>query len=61
MHFVGNVLILLVGVDSQCLFYYVSELTKTLHIFFCMYQLLHYYIINREKESNPITIIKATP
>lgn len=41
MHFIANVLILLLGVDSQCLSYYVSECTKTFHTFFCMYQLLH--------------------
>lgn len=52
MHFIGNVLILLLGVDSGCLSYYISELMKTLHTFFCMYQLLHNKEGERKKSNN---------
>lgn len=41
MHFIGNVLILLLCVDSQCLSYYMSEHMKILHTFFSIHQLLH--------------------
>ena len=37
MHFIGNVLILLLCVDSQCLSYYMSEHMKILHTFFSMH------------------------
>ena len=60
MHFSGNVLILLLCVDSQCLSYYMSEHMKILHTFFSMHQLLH----NKKrgkKERNSIIIINATP